>query len=191
MSRRLCQALVPLTLMFLMSITPTAAAQEESASQEVESITMRLVVPRNEEIPPQFEVVATDADGQPVAGVTVEFTREVEFLGTTRYASLGTATTDIGGVARLVVLPRSETAVVVASVPSSEASATLDVTYPSDRVNPFFDPDPPPNRLQPLRELMPLLIAAAVGLLWVFVIALVVRTLSRIKRAGETGEQAT
>lgn len=186
MSYRSTPALMALTVLIVLLAAP-AAAQQEAVPEDVESISLRLVLPRNEEVPPQLEAVVGDEAGNGVPGIDVDFTRELEFLGTTRRASLGTATTDLGGVARLVVLPREETALVVASVDGSEVSAVIDVVFPTERVNPFFDPDPPPGRLQPLRDLMPPLIAVAVALLWIFVIGLAVRTVSQIKGAGEQG----
>jgi hypothetical protein len=178
-------------LFVLLLMAGPAAAQEEPSAENVDSISMDLVIPRNEELPPQFQVTLTDEAGQPVPGVNVEFTRELEFLGTTRYAVLGTATTDVGGLARLVVLPREETATVIASVDGSDVSATLDVVFPEERVDPFFDADPEPGRLEPLRDLLPPLIAVAVALLWVFVIGLAVSTVRRIKRAADPGGRMT
>lgn len=178
-------------LFVLLLVAGPAAAQEELSAEKVDSISMELVIPRNEELPPQFQVTLTDEAGQPVPGVDVEFTRELEFLGTTRYAVLGTSETDVGGVARLVVLPREETATVIASVDGSDVSATLDVVFPEERVDRFFDADPEPGRLEPLRDLLPPLIAVAVALLWVFVIGLAVSTVRRIKRAGDPGGRMT
>jgi hypothetical protein len=88
-------------------------------------------------------------------------------------------------------LPREETATVIASVDGSEVTAALDVVFPDDRVDPFFDADPEAGRLEPLRDLMPPLIAAAVALLWVFVIGLAVSTVGRIKRAADPGGRMT
>jgi hypothetical protein len=190
MTWRATLTLATLLLVVLLGALP-AAAQEEPGPEDVESISMELVIPRNEELPPQLQVRLTDEAGQPVPGVDVAFTRELEFLGTTRYAVLGTAETDVGGVARLVVLPREETATVIASVDGSEVTAALDVVFPDDRVDPFFDADPEAGRLEPLRDLMPPLIAAAVALLWVFVIGLAVSTVGRIKRAADPGGRMT
>jgi hypothetical protein len=189
MIRRATATLATVLLLVVLLESPPATAQEEPGPENLESISMELVIPRNEEVPPQLQVTLTDAAGQPVSGVEVDFTRELEFLGTTRYAELGTSETDVGGVARLVVLPREETATVIASVEGSEVNATLDVVFPDDRVDPFFDAESEPGRLEPLRDLMPTLIAAAVALLWVFVIGLAVSTVRRIKHAADPGDR--
>lgn len=191
MTWRATPVLASLVVLVFLLTAPPATAQEESSAENVDSLSMELVIPRNEEVPPQFQVTLTDHAGQPVPGVDVEFTRELEFLGTTRYAVLGTATTDVGGVARLVVLPREESATVIASVDGSEVSATLDVVFPEDRVDPFFDSDPRPGHLEPLRDLLPPLIAVAVALFWVFIIGLAVSTVRRIKGAADPGGRMT
>jgi hypothetical protein len=189
MNRHSTPVIALLAILVLTLAMPRAAAQEGPDPEVIESLTMELVIPRNEEVPPQLRVVVTDGAGQPVPGAQVEFNRELEFLGTTRQAALGSATTDVGGVARLVVMPREEIATVIASVSGSEATAVLDVVFPAERVDPFFDPDPEPGRLEPLRDLMPTIVAIAVALLWVFVIGLAVTTVSRIKRAADEGGQ--
>jgi hypothetical protein len=189
MNRHSTPVIALLAILVLTLAMPRAAAQEGPDPEVIESLTMELVIPRNEEVPPQLRVVVTDGAGQPVPGAQVEFNRELEFLGTTRQAALGSATTDVGGVARLVVMPREEIATVIASVSGSEATAVLDVVFPAERVDPFFDPDPEPGGLEPLRDLMPTIVAIAVALLWVFVIGLAVTTVSRIKRAADEGGQ--
>lgn len=170
------------------SLAQPASAQEEPASAEPATIELRLVIPPNPDVPPQFVATVRDADGNAMPGIAVEFSRELEFLGTKRTALLGAGTSDVGGAARLVVLPRQEQATVIASVTGSDVSASIEATFPEDRVDTFFDPGHEHGLLTPLREVMPPLIAAVVALLWVFVIGLVVTTVRRIRRLGHREE---
>lgn len=186
MSTRHVLALI-VVLIGLLLASP-ALAQEEPAQQEPATVDIDLTVPRNSDIPPQFVATVRDRDGTGVPGVVVEFSRQVEFLGTERMAPLGSGTTDVSGTARLVVLPRQEQARVVASLPGSDVSAALDATFPPDRVKPFLQPEPEQGLLTPLRNAMPLVISAVVVLLWLFVIGLVVRTTRGIRALGDREE---
>jgi hypothetical protein len=175
---------VAITLLVL-SLAVSASAQEETDAPRPDTIDLRLVIPRNTDVPPQFTATVRDAEGKAIPGITVEFSRELEFLGTTRLALLGSASTDVGGVARLVVLPRQDQATVIATVVGSEVSVRLDATFPEERVDTFFDPEHEHGLLTPLRTVMPYLIAAVVAAIWVFVIVLIVSTVRRIRHLGE------
>lgn len=171
-----------------LSLARPALAQEEPASAEPATIELRLVIPPNPDVPPQFVATVRDADGNAMPGIAVEFNRELEFLGTKRTALLGAGSTDVGGAARLVVLPRQEQATVIASVTGSDVSASIEATFPEDRVDNFFDPEHEHGLLIPLREVMPPVIATVVALLWIFIIGLVVTTVRRIRRLGHRKE---
>jgi hypothetical protein len=163
----------------------SAAAQEDPATLDPATVDLRLTIPSNADIPPQFIATVRDAQGNAIPGMIVEFSRELEFLGTKRMALLGSGSTDIGGAARLVVLPRQEHATVIATVVGSDVSARMDATFPEDRVDTFFDPEHEHGLLTPVRSVMPYLISALVVLLWIFVIALVVSTVRRIRHLGD------
>lgn len=165
-----------------------ALAQEESSTPEPATIDLRLTIPRNEDVPPQLLATVRDANGNAISGIDVDFTRELRFLGTDRLAPLGSRTTDVGGVARLVVLPRQEHATVVAKVAGTDVSDTIDATFPENRVDTFFDPTHEHGLLTPLRNAMPLIIAGLVAALWVFLIGLAVSTVRRIKHLGDREE---
>jgi hypothetical protein len=176
-----------LLILVLLGLLPglAAEAQEDAETANPGRIDLRLVVPPNPDVPPQFMATVRDEEGNAIPGITVEFSREVEFLGTMRLARLGTASTDVGGSARLVALPRQEHATVIATVVGSDISARMDATFPEERVDTFFDPQHEHGLLTPLRGVMPSLIAALVAALWVFVIALVVSTVRQLRRLGE------
>lgn len=167
-------------------------AQEDPTDQEPATVDLRLNVPRNADVPPQFVATVRDGEGDVIPGVVVDFSRQVNFLGTERRALLGSGTTDVSGTARLVVLPRQDQARVVASVAGSDVSAAMDTAFPEERVDPFLEPGHEHGLLTPLRTVMPVVIAAVVALLWVFVIGLVVWTMRRIRilGAGEEGRVA-
>ncbi|HEX6221255.1 MAG TPA: Ig-like domain-containing protein [Acidimicrobiia bacterium] len=171
-----------------LSLALPASAQEGPASAEPATIELRLVIPPNLDVPPQFVATVRDADGNAIPGIAVDFSRELEFLGTKRTALLGAGTTDVGGIARLVVLPRQEQATVIASVTGSDVTASIEATFPEDRVDTFFDPGHEHGLLTPLREVMPSVIAAVVVLLWIFIIGLVVTSVRRIRRLGHRKE---
>lgn len=168
-----------------LSLALPAVAQEEPADHEASTVDLRLAVPDNPDIPPQFIATVRDSEGNVIPGIIVDFGRELEFLGTTRTASLGSSTTDLGGTARLVVLPRQEHATIVASVSGSDASAAIDAAFPPERVDAFFDPEHEHGLLTPLRTVMPPVIATVVALLWIFIIGLVVSTVRRIKHSED------
>lgn len=184
MARYDIRTLVIIALLGLFPSLP-AIAQEDSATPKPQTIDLRLAIPPNPDVPPQFIATVRDAEGNAIPGITIEFRRELEFLGTTRIALLGSASTDVGGAARLVVLPRQEHATIIATVVGSEVSTKMDATFPEDRVDTFFDPEQEHGLLTPLRSVMPYLISAVVVLLWIFVIALVVSTVRRIRHLGE------
>lgn len=179
--------MVLIMVLILVGALP-ALAQDESPTPEPASIDLRLNIPGNEDVPPQFVATVRDADGNAIPGIDVDFTRELRFLGTDRLAPLGSSTTDVGGVARLVVLPRQEQATVVAKVAGTDVSATIDATFPENRVDTFFDPTHEHGLLTPLRDVMPLIIAGLVAALWVFLIGLAVSTVRRIKHLGDREE---
>lgn len=184
MARRRIPIVVVVALLGLVPILP-ASAQEDSVTANPETIDLRLAIPPNPDIPPQFIATVRDARGNVIPGITVEFGRELEFLGTKRMAHLGSGSTDVGGVARLVILPRQQQATVIATVVGADVTATIDATFPEDRVDTFFDLEDEHGLLRPLRGVMPYLIATVVALLWIFVIGLVVSTLRRIRHLGQ------
>lgn len=179
-ARRLCVLVAFLTLFPAL----IALGQEEQTEAEPMTIDLRLNIPNNDDVPPQFVANVRDSDGDGVPGVSVDFGRQVELLGTTRTALLGTAVTDVGGVARLVVQPRQEQATIIATVSGTDLSSVIDVTFPPDRVDTFYNPEHEHGLLTPLRDLMPAIIATIVALLWIFVIGLVIYTVRRLRELG-------
>lgn len=179
--------MVLIVVLTLIGASPVLA-QDESPAPEPASIDLRLNIPGNEDVPPQLIATVRDADGNAISGIDIDFTRELRFLGTDRLAPLGSSTTDVGGVARLVVLPRQEQATVVAKVAGTDVSNTIDATFPENRVDTFFDPTHEHGLLTPLRNAMPLIIAGLVAVLWVFLIGLAVSTVRRLKDLGDREE---
>jgi hypothetical protein len=83
------------------------------------------------------------------------------------------------------VLPRQQEATLIASIPGTDVSEVIHETFPEERVDTFFDPDHEHGLLTPLRTVMPPVIGTLVALLWVFVIGLVLSTVTRIRHLGE------
>lgn len=166
-------------------VVPAMPALAQEQPTEAMTVELRLVIPSNADLPPQLVATVRDDEGALVPGIVVVFSRELEFLGTKRLAVLGSATTDIGGTARLVVLPRQQEATLIASIPGGDVSEIIHETFPEERVDTFFDPDHEHGLLTPLRTVMPPVIGALVALFWVFVIGLVLSTVTRIRHLGE------
>lgn len=162
------------------------AAQESTVPPTPTSLTVTSFIPSDPEL--SIQLVATlSADGAPVAGATVAFYLERELLGP-RFASIGSAVTDVSGSARVAFTPRrnEEPIRVVFAGDADRAGVTADtaVAFPPEWVAAVSMPHHGRGLLSPIRETMPGLIMGAVAILWVFLLGLAASTVRRIRRHG-------
>lgn len=172
------------------------AAQEAPGMPTPTSVTVKSFSPSDPELSTQLVATLTSVDGGTVAGATVSFYLEKELLGT-RFAGIGSATTDATGTARVAYVPRrsEESIRVVFAGDSDHAAVTIDAAVPflPERVVAVSIPHHVHGLLSPIRNTMPILIMGGVAVLWVFLIGLVVSTVRRIRRTGAASpaEEAT
>lgn len=129
-------------------------------------------------------------DGEAIAGETVDFSRQVDFLGQ-REISLGSAVTDANGDARLAIDPPTQTMTVVAEFAGDDHYLPVQQTI-EVAAGPQAAADPAPtgiSSLAPISGLMPqLLVFVALGVL-VLLIGLAAATALAIGRAGSHAHQ--
>jgi len=128
-------------------------------------------------------------DGSPVVGVTVEFLREVDFLGP-RLISLGSAMTDAYGTARVPIDTDQATVRIRARFTGSDdylpAEITSDINVPAapdlgaGAADGKTGSEP---SLAVVAAVMPSLLAAIALAIWLFLIGLSATTVLAIRRA--------
>lgn len=135
-------------------------------------------------------------DGSAVVDERVTIRRTADVFGG-RTVTLGRASTDNAGLARVAVEPREEVYHISATFPGSDTLAASevadDIVFPTELV---VLPEHAPQggivdpQLRPLADTMPLVIGGAVILIWVVLLVLTVVTLAGIRSAGRDREVA-
>jgi len=169
---------------------PVAAADPTSTSIRV-SFSESTTPP----VPNYLVAQLTEPDGSAVADQVVAFFREAD-LGGTVIVELGRASTDIGGYARLPIVPREEAYAVTVrfeGTPDLGASeVTREISFPAETIQrPEHAPmggavDP---RLRPLANLMPTILAGAVVVVWLVLLVVSVQAIRGI-RSGSQSDQS-
>jgi len=124
-------------------------------------------------------------DGSPVAGVNVEFLREVDFLGP-RLIRLGTATTDAFGTARIPINTTESALHVRAQFNGNDqylaAEVSLEIRLPATPASGPATDEPPRASLALVAAVMPPLLAAIAAAMWLLLIGLTAMTVFAIRR---------
>jgi len=136
-------------------------------------------------------------DGSAVVGERVSIQRVVDVFGG-RAVTIGRATTDNAGIARVPIVPREDTYRVTASFSGTDSlvasSVEDDVVFPAETV---FVPEEVPRgglvdpQLRPLADVMPIAIGLAVVVVWIVLIGVTVLTLSRVRSSRRSDERAS
>lgn len=159
------------------------------AAQEL-ALTSLIVgseTPRRAELPDYLTARLTTQDGSPISQQVVGLHVRADVLGE-RFAWVGDGITDTSGLARVPFTPRRATYVVRAVFAGTDQHAPVradaEVRFLADRVV-VLTPEPHVHSLlAPVRTVMPLVISALVGLVWVVLIGLATRIVRRIRAAG-------
>jgi hypothetical protein len=181
-------ALVPLTPHALTAQDDSAASAAASAPPKaMTTIDISFEPSRVDGIPHYLAARLVADDGSAVVGERVTIRRTADVFGG-RTVTIGRATTDNAGVARVAVTPREQVYRVGASFAGSEAYEATDVdddiVFPPETVvipaeapkGGIVDP-----QLRPLADIMPVAIGSAVLVVWVVLIGVSIVTLVRIR----------
>ena len=168
--------------------TPSPAAKEHTA------ISVAFEPSSMDGIPHYLAARLVSQDGSAVVGERVSIRRLVDVFGG-RTVTIGRATTDNAGIARVPIVPREETYKVSASFGGSGSLAAAevedDIVFPAEAV---LVPDEVPRgglvdpQLRPLADVMPLAIGAAVIFVWVVLIGVSLLTLANIRSSRRSAE---
>ena len=152
-------------------------------------VTLKMEQPPKAGLPYGIAAVVRGADGAPVAQASVRFTFHSDLLGG-RQATLGTATTDTTGTARVPVSPRRQdlafSAVATYGDPPITVEGHRTLRFPASAVAPSGLEAHSRSLLAPVREVMPPVLSIVVALLWLLFLALAVRTVVVIRRGAAT-----
>jgi hypothetical protein len=168
-------------------VLPAASLATHHGEEVVDQVVFRLTYQAAPVAGARAQVVAHMAmdDGEAIGGETVDFSRQVDFLGP-RTILLGSASTDVNGDARLTIEPPTEAMTVIAEFAGDEhylpVQQTIQVAAaapaPTDTA-PAAEPS-----LALISGLMPqLLLFAALGV-WVLLVGLAALTALAIRRRG-------
>jgi hypothetical protein len=167
---------------------PVALAQTAEAPTR---LALQTAAPPAPDLPPQIVATLTTDDGRPVTGAQVLVLSAADVAGE-RLASLGRATTDATGRARVSLTPRHADYRIVARFDGSDgyapAEVAQDLRFEPDVVTPFAHVHGSHTLLAPIRVAMPRIITGAVAVLWLGLAWLAVTTVRRIRRAPDLGE---
>jgi len=143
-------------------------------------------------IPHYLVAQLTLSDGSAVADQEVTFLRTAA-LDREVVVELGKAITDIGGYARLPLIPRRDHETITARYDGSPAfastSVVADIRFPTETVERAIHA---PNggavdpRLRPLASVMPAVLAGVVALVWLALLTVTVMTLWTVRSSGHT-----
>lgn len=195
--------LLPLVLALAATalVVQIASAQDEtpapSASKQATIISLAFEPSSMAGIPHYLAARLVAQDGSAVAGERVSIRRVVDVFGG-RTVTLGRATTDNAGIARVPIVPREESYKVTASFSGTDSLTASkvedDVLFPPETV---VIPEEVPRgglvdpQLRPLADVMPVAIGTAVIVVWVVLIGTSVLTLSRIRSSRRSAERAS
>lgn len=190
---KLAVALVLVLASLVLLADAVTAAPVQPSRTGLDVTTAPRLDPKGQPMVGQYLVVATlkTADDKPVANETVSFFEQIQFLGATRDALIGTVTTDSDGTAVVAYQPTQvgEHTLIARSTgdaqyAKSETKSTLDV---SQVVSPF------PAVVVPLASVR-MGLTIGVGLIvvavWAFLIGLAVRAFTGIRAASEAAQPA-
>jgi hypothetical protein len=181
-----------LTLGWLVAVGVAAHAQEAPAdsptpAERATSLSVAFEPARMAGLPHYLVATLTADDGSAVVDGRVTFRRTADAFGGTT-VTLGRATTDNAGTARIAIEPRALVYHITASYGGGDGLAASqvedDIAFPAELVilpehvpqSGLVDP-----QLRPLGDTMPLVIAAAVVAIWLVLIILALLTLGRIR----------
>jgi hypothetical protein len=177
-----------------------ASAQEEApaspAAKEPTTLSIAFEPSSMTGIPHYLAARLETDDGSAIVGERVSIRRVVDVFGG-RTVTIGRATTDNAGIARVPIVPREEAYKVTAAFSGSDALAASttedDIVFPAETVT---IPEEVPRgglvdpQLRPLADAMPLAIGGAVVVVWVVLIGLSVFTLARIRSSRRSDADA-
>ena len=170
----------------LMVFVIGAAAPVAAAGPDTTTLTLELKEPAKPDIPYYLMARLVDAEGTGISGESVSFYRKVEILGA-RLAYLGDAETDSTGVAKVAFNPSKETSEILVRFDGTDEFAAGEtagsVTVPPEAVSSFGGDDV--DTLEPLRVMIPRLMAVLVALIWIGLIWIVLSTTRTIRREAE------
>lgn len=181
----------------LLALPPTASAQEPSpsfATDAASSLSVEFMPSTVQGVPHYLAARLSASDGSAVAGETVRFVRLADIFGG-RKVELGRATTDMGGIARVAIVPREPEYDVIVTFAGSESheQRTVEqrVVFPPETVVTGARPphggglvDP---HLRPLAEVMPGVIGSAALIVWAVLVFVALGTLWRVRRDRDRG----
>ena len=191
---------VPLGLLVVASVLvlPVVASAQEASpavtTDDVTSLTVEFVPSTVKGVPHYLAARLSTSDGSAVAGETVRFVRLADIFGGRR-VELGRAATDMGGVARVAIVPREPDYDVTVSFAGSESleprTVEQRVVFPPETVVTGARPphggglvDP---HLRPLAEVMPGVIGSAALIVWAVLVFVALGTLWRVRRDRDRG----
>lgn len=176
-----------------------SAQEEEAASpapKEGTVISVAFEPSSMDGIPHYLAARLVAQDGSAIVGERVSIRRLVDVFGGRR-VTIGRATTDNAGIARVPIVPREETYRVAASYSGNDSFAASDVeddiVFPAEAV---LIPEEVPRgglvdpQLRPLADVMPLAIGAAVIIVWVVLIGVSLVTLANIRSSRRGARHA-
>ena len=178
-----------------------AGAQDEvlesPATKEATTLSVAFEPSSMTGIPHYLAARLVAEDGSAVVGERVSIRRVVDVFGG-RTVTIGRATTDNAGMARVPIVPREEAYKVTASFSGTDALSASevedDVVFPAESV---LIPEEVPRgglvdpQLRPLADVMPVAIGTAVIFVWVVLIGVSVLTLTRIRSTRRSDERAS
>lgn len=194
-----CASAFGLAILALIGSAGAVGAQEavSPAPKLATSLSVTFEPSSMEGIPHYLAARLVAEDGSAVVGERVQIRRTADVFGG-RTVTIGRASTDNAGVARVPVEPREEVYVISASFAGSETLAPTqvedDIVFPAETV---IIPEEAPRgglvdpQLRPLAEVMPLAIGAGVAAVWVVLLGVSVVTLSRIRSSRRSDERAS
>ncbi len=182
-------------------VGPVADAQDDAlespAAKDITNLSIAFEPSSMTGIPHYLAARLVAQDGSAVVGERVSIRRVVDVFGG-RTVTIGRATTDNAGVARVPIVPREDSYRVTAAFSGSDSLAASrvedDVVFPAEAV---LIPEEVPRgglvdpQLRPLADVMPLAIGAAVIVVWIVLIGVTVVTLSRVRSSRRSDERAS
>lgn len=177
---------VPFAFAFGIVSMPTIATAQDPAPEPT-TLEVGVQLAPKPELPDYAVATLRTVDGSPVGNAEVGFGVQTDFLGG-RVASLGHATTDATGIARMPMTARDVEQGIVArfggdeSFAPSEASAV--VRFPDERVVPVGI-EASSSPLSSLRTVTPRVIGIVVAGLWLFFALATVYVVRSVRRGGE------
>lgn len=155
------------------------------------ALAVEFVPSKGQGIPSYIAARLTRPDGSSVTDASVRFYRMADIFGG-RKVELGRSKTDGAGMARVPVVPRTNTYDVIVSFAGDESLGGItwagEMTFPEDAVVRSARPphggglvDP---HLRPLADVMPGVIGTVVLVVWIVLVLVALSVLWRVRRDG-------